>query len=201
MVVEHGQRMAAAAAEQGEVALEVHLPEFVRRRAFEALQRALSRRGSTVEQPRAAQDTGHGARRQRWAPLACEQPRKLASAPRVARLVAQPDHRLFDFSRGACRTAQGPLRALFETARARPRVARQPLVAGFRRDPEAPAQLAPVHSRLQRQLHKLLAQRHPGNLPPGMLSTSRWRLSMPFRCYPCPRTPVTHVPRTNTLAR
>jgi hypothetical protein len=21
---------------------------------------------------------------------------------------------------------------------------------------------------------------------------------MPFRCYPCPRTPVTHVPRTNT---
>ena len=22
---------------------------------------------------------------------------------------------------------------------------------------------------------------------------------MPFRCYPCPRTPVTHVPRTNTL--
>ena len=88
MVVEHGQRMAAGAAEQGEVALEVHLPEFVRRRAFEALQRALSRRGSTVEQPRAAQDAGHGARRQRWAPLACEQPRKLASAPRVARLVA-----------------------------------------------------------------------------------------------------------------
>jgi hypothetical protein len=21
---------------------------------------------------------------------------------------------------------------------------------------------------------------------------------MPFRCYPCPRTPVTHVPRTNS---
>src|ERR1700688_709607 len=166
MVVEHGQRMAAAAAEQGEVALEVHLPEFVRRRAFEALQRALSKRGGTVEQPRAAQDAGHGARRQRWAPLACEQPRKLASAPRVARLVAQPDHRLFDFSRSACRTAQGPLRAIFETARARPRVTHQPLVAGLRRDPEAPAQLAPVHSRLQRQLHKLLAQRHPGTLPP-----------------------------------
>ena len=22
---------------------------------------------------------------------------------------------------------------------------------------------------------------------------------MPLRCYPCPRTPVTHVPRTNTV--
>ena len=131
-----------------------------------SLERALSGRGGRIEQPRAAQDASHGARRQRWSPLAYEQTRKLASAPRVARLVAQPDHRLFDFSRGACRTAPGPLGAIFETARARPRVTHQPLVAGLRRDPEAPAQLAPVHSRLQRQLHKLLAQQHPGNLPP-----------------------------------
>src|ERR1700693_5875027 len=80
MVVEHGERMAAAAAEQGEVTLEVHLPQFVGGLTFEALERALSGRGGGVEQPRAAQNAGYGARRQRRSPLACEQTCPLAPA-------------------------------------------------------------------------------------------------------------------------
>jgi hypothetical protein len=64
---------------------EVHLPE-PRRVAFEALQRPLSGRGGGVEQPRAAQNAGHGARREGRAPLVCEQTCELAPAPRVARL-------------------------------------------------------------------------------------------------------------------
>src|SRR5271155_435656 len=85
MVVEHGERMAAAAAEQGEMALEVHLPQFVGCVAFEALARALSGRGGGVEQPCAAQNAGYGARRKGRAPLACEQTCELAPAPHELR--------------------------------------------------------------------------------------------------------------------
>jgi hypothetical protein len=40
------------------VTLEVHLPQFVGRLAFEALERVLSGHGGGVEQPRAAQNAG-----------------------------------------------------------------------------------------------------------------------------------------------
>ena len=141
MVVEHGERMAAAAAEQGEVALEVHLPQFVGRLTFETLERALSGRGGGGLQPRAAQNASHGARRQHWTAWHSSTRASLRPPPRVARFAPQPDHRLFDFSSGARGTAPGPLGAVFKTARPHLRIAHQPLVAGLRRDPEAPAQL------------------------------------------------------------
>src|SRR5216683_1597718 len=97
MVVEHGERMAAAAAEQGEVALEVHLPQFVGGLTFEALERALSGRGGGVEQPRAAQNAGYGARRHAGPPWRA---RKRASL--------RPPHELRDSCRSrttACSTS------------------------------------------------------------------------------------------------
>src|SRR5437899_1269347 len=55
MVVEHGERMAAAAAEQGEVALEVHLPQFVGGLTFEALEGVVRARRRGRAAPRGAE--------------------------------------------------------------------------------------------------------------------------------------------------
>ena len=166
VIVEHGQRMAAdGCANGGEVALEVHLPEFVGRRAFKALKGARRRR-RPVEQTAAAQDAGDSARRQLWAALDNQPSRQLASAPRTEHRAAHFDHRLLDLRRGALGRASRPARAIDKPAAAFLGVTQQPLVTGLRRYLEAPAQLAPISSRLHRQLHKLLAQRHPGNLLP-----------------------------------
>src|ERR1700728_2784234 len=166
MVVEHGQQMAAGAGEEREVALEVHLPELVGRLMFKALPRALRAGGLRINQPGAAQDAGDSARRQLRTAFERQPSRQLASAPTAAHLPAQADHVMLDLWSGAQRRAPRPARAIFQTAWALSRIALKPLVAGLRCDPEAPAKLAPICTFLHRQLHKLLAQRHPGNLPP-----------------------------------
>ena len=68
MVVEHRQRMAARAIEEGEVTLEVHLPQLVGCRALKA-RKGTRRRRSLIEQTVAAQDAGDSARRELGAAL------------------------------------------------------------------------------------------------------------------------------------
>src|SRR5271168_1517017 len=166
VIVEHGQRMAAdRRANRGEVALEVHLPQFVGCWALKALKGARRRR-SLVEQTVAAQDAGDSTRRQLWAAFYNQPSRQLASAPRTEHRAAHFDHPLLDLRRGALGRASRLARAIDKPAAALLGIAQQPLVAGLRRYLEAPAQPAPISSRLYRQLHKLLARPHPGNLPP-----------------------------------
>src|ERR1700730_5658329 len=165
MVVEHGQRMAAGAIEEGEVALEVHLPQLVGYRSLKAL-KGTRRRRSLIEQTMAAQDTADSARREFGAALEDQPSGHLASAPTAKHPASYSEHMLFEVRRGEHRAAWRPPRVILETAAAFQGVTLQPLVAGLRRDPEPPAELAPISALLHRQLHKLLAQQHPGNLPP-----------------------------------
>src|SRR5271168_5373686 len=79
VIIEHGQRMAAGAVEGREVALVIHLPQFVGRRALKALKGARRRR-SLVEQTATAQDAGDSARRQLGAALDEQPSRQLAWA-------------------------------------------------------------------------------------------------------------------------
>src|SRR3984893_14365688 len=165
MVVEHGQRMAAGAVEAREVALEVHLPQLVGDRALKAL-KGMRRRRSLIEQTMAAQDTGDSARRELGAALEQQPSGQLASAPTAEHFASNSEHMLFDLGPGPHRRASRPARVILKTAAAFQGVTLQPLVAGLRREPEAPAELAPISAHLHRQLHKLLTQQHPGNLPP-----------------------------------
>src|SRR5579863_4630840 len=95
MVVEHGQRMAAGAGEEREVALEVHLPELVGCCALEAL-KGTWRRHTLTEQTMAAQDSGDRTRREFGPALAKQPSRELASAPRTEHFAAHSDHLLLD---------------------------------------------------------------------------------------------------------
>ena len=94
VIVEHGERMAAAAAMHREVTLVVHLPKLVRARPLEALPRpAMSGRPGFRQPVVSAQDLGNRARRghARLAML-LELPLDLAPTPDVVAEIAQPEH-------------------------------------------------------------------------------------------------------------
>ena len=138
VIVQHGQRMAAdGCANGGEVALVIHLPQFIGRRAFKALKGARRRR-RPVEQTATAQDAGDSARRQLWAALDKQPSRQLASAPRTEHRAAHFDHPLLDLRRRALGRASRQARAIDKPAAALLGVAQQPLVTVFGAIFEAP---------------------------------------------------------------
>jgi hypothetical protein len=116
MVVEHGQWMAAAVVEQRRGALEIHLPQGVGRDVIEALPSVLAGRGGWIKQVGAAQDAGDGTGRQSRTTLLNQQPRKLASAPRIARLMPQLDDALCYLVNCAGRTVARSPRAIAQAA-------------------------------------------------------------------------------------
>ena len=73
MIVEHGQRMAARRTD-GEMALEVHLPQRVGLDMLEALPRPMLVRLGCVDAPMAPEDCLHGARSRQIAPALILQP-------------------------------------------------------------------------------------------------------------------------------
>jgi hypothetical protein len=64
MIIEYGQRMAAALVEQGAVALKIHLPQSVGSDMFEALPGTLAGGDGRLQQIGATQNGGDGTGRQ-----------------------------------------------------------------------------------------------------------------------------------------
>lgn len=151
MIIEHGQRMAPAAAHQRHMAFEVHLPEQIGCRLLKALlrHRSATWRNDPIV---SAQDLVHCRMRRTGLPLPFEAMRNLASSPRR---VSVPHRQNVSFDRrgGPQRARMRPPRAIRKLFIAHPTT--KPLVAGISMNPEPAAQLAPVRSVLHRQPNKL----------------------------------------------
>ena len=192
MVVHHGQRMAAHPIAEPDPALEVHLPQQVRRRPLEALRgpRRAGRRNYAAVPP---QNLVHGRKCGRLHPLAFETARDLARPP-GRMCVPYLQHESFHCRITARRTRMRPPRAIAKVpVAANP--AGKPLVAGIGMDPEPPAQLPPVRVFLLCQSNKLTPLVHSRYLSPRhgwapLLPNPRndeVSVMSPNRCRLCPR--------------
>ncbi len=190
MVVYHRQRMAGRAADQPHPALEVHLPQLVRRLLLEPpVSAGRTRRGNDATVP--PQNLVHGRHRRRRPSLAFETPRDLARTPRRMAITQRQDP-IFD------RTV-GPQRDRMRTPRAIRKLpigskAAEPLVPNLGADPKPPAQLPPVRSLLVRQPNKLATLIHNRYLSPRHGWPPVSRIHAILKCQLCPRTPVSDVP-------
>jgi hypothetical protein len=172
VIIEQRERMAAPAAAEREVALEVHLPKFIGRRAFEAHVRAVLRRLREIDQAAPPQDRPDGRRRGQFRHAEIlEPPSQLARTPcRVLR--PQRRQPLFERRLGAVRRALWPPRTIRQSRAqiGRPTGTRQPLVSTLAADPKAPAQFGDVRARRAGEAHKLKTKGygifgHPGHRP------------------------------------
>src|SRR5262245_21415415 len=189
MIVKHGQRMTAASIAQRHPALEVHLPEQVRRRLLKSLQRRRSS-GRRDDATIPAQDLVHRRHRRRFQSPAFQATGDLARAPgRMG--VAHCKNLCLSRPSPPRRACVGTPRAIGELPIGFP--AAQPLVTGVRVDPEPPAQLAPVHPLLHCQPNKLTPLIHDRHLAPRHGWPPCSRIHAMMMCRPCPRTPVGDV--------
>src|SRR6187200_2565097 len=195
MVVHHGQRMAAHPIAEPDPALEVHLPQQVRRRPLEALRgpRRAGRRNYAAVPP---QNLVHGRKCGRLHPLAFETARDLARPP-GRMCVPYLQHESFHCRITARRTRMRPPRAIAKVpVAANP--AGKPLVAGIGMDPEPPAQLPPVRVFLLCQSNKLTPLVHNRYLSPRHGWPPCCRIHAMMKCRVCLRTGVGYVPGLNT---
>src|SRR5262245_15933065 len=162
MIVEHGQWMAAAAVAQLHPALEVHLPEQVRRRLFKALLRRRStHRGNDATIP--VQDLVHRRECRRFHPLTFQAAGDLARPPGRMSITDRKNQSLNSPIRSRW-VRVGTPRAIRKLPIGFPTA--QPLVTSVRMYPEPPAQLPPVRSLLHRQPNKLTPLIHDRHLAP-----------------------------------
>src|SRR5258705_9790401 len=142
MVVEHGERMQPAGA-QGDMALEVHLPQIVGGFVLEADEGLCPAALQSELDPVAAQDAGHRRGRRCAETLASEHTRDLAPTPGRMRRT-HPKGCRFDL-RGAAPWAQmGLPRTLQKPRIALRSIASDQLVRQRPADSEAPTQRAHI---------------------------------------------------------
>jgi hypothetical protein len=193
VIVEHGQRMKPAGV-QGNVALEVHLPQFVRPRPLEP---GKGRRAATMcaqFDPMPPQDRRHRrGGRNRFPAQILQSPGDLATAPgRMLRTYRKDS--FFRHCGAARRRILRPARQFVKPRHPLQPPTFQPLVAGRRAHPEATAQLPNIGAFYRSQHHKFQSRVHSGSL------VERHPTASLIRCRKCPRclrTPVHLVPGLN----
>lgn len=160
MVVDHRERMAPQARCDLHAALEVHLPQQVRRRLLEALV-AVARLRGLRDPVVTLQNAVNRRDRRRRDPVALETAGDLARTPgRIG--VANPKNRVLKRGRRPLGAPPRAARAIIEVFHARP-APPQPLVPGLAADLEAAAQRAhirPFHRGKHHELPSLIHDRH-----------------------------------------
>jgi len=147
--------------------LEVHLPETVGCRVFEAHPGLLTRRRVRTNQRVPMQGRGDGAGGwQRVEALVLEQPAELAGSPTGMRLAERHD-RLLGGRRQLRARPVGPAGAILQASRPGFSKPMTPLVADPAADAEAAAQLPKRHRLLLGQHHELPSLLLHGNRLPG----------------------------------
>jgi len=193
MIVDDCERVATTAA-QGEVALEVHLPQLIGLLALEALIRTGMLACALLELAVTPQDLGNRARRRCDLPaVALEHLRDLAPAPGIVAVLANAQHCGFDRLAGARRAVMRAPRPISKTGPALRRVPPKPLVAFGTADAEPRAKLASVRPRSKRKLHELLPLIHDQSLPPRHRTLPR-PACLAARVSPMSANAVPHVP-------
>src|SRR5437762_8411307 len=166
MVVKHGERMTAAAADR-KVALEIHLPQIIGCGPLEAPMRAGVFGAALLKLAVPAQDRRDRACRRHLAHAAVLQNlADLAAAPGVVALTPDAQHLRFHRLRRALGARMRPARLVAKSRAAVRPIPGKPFVTRLAADPEPPAQLAQVRSLSQRQSHKLFPLLHDRQLPP-----------------------------------
>src|SRR6266702_3241779 len=200
MIVDDCERVATTAA-QGEVALEVHLPQLIGLLALEALIRTGMLACALLELAVTPQDLGNRARRRCDLPaVALEHLRDLAPAPGIVAVLANAQHCGFDRLAGARRAVMRAPRPISKTGPALRRVPPKPLVAFGTADAEPRAKLASVRPRSKRKLHELLPLIHDQSLPPRHRTLPR-PACLAARVSPMSANAVPHVPSPYSFAR
>jgi len=193
MVIHYCQRVTALACGQRLVALEIHLPEEIRRWIFEAPGRGTGR--FAFSDPAMALQNGmHRRAGRRIETFTFKNLLNLTSAPGRMR-IADLQHRRLDLSRATSRAVARSAREIRRPLASSRSCTVQPLVGRRSTDAKPSTQLATVRSFLHSQCYKLtplihgrhLFPRH-GNDPP---------LFHAEKCQPCPRTPVSDVSGLN----
>lgn len=141
-----------------EVALEVHLPQFIGPGVFEALERRTVGAGLCIDEAIALEDAGNRAGAGNAFVAQIQQAAmQLACAPGWM-LVAQFDDPGFDLGMGACRTVEWATRTIRQSVSAFFGHTIQQFVAGLAADAETLAQQADVGVFLTGQVRKLFSQ-------------------------------------------
>jgi len=166
MIIEDGQRMAAAAATQGHMAFEVHLPKLIGVRSLEALPGLMLLTGPRLDPAFPAQERANGAVRGQVADAQVLQPAaQLARTPRRV-LGPQLQQALADLRRGLIRRAVRPTGTIAQRRLTPKSETLQPLVRTLATDAEATAQLRDIGVGLSGEIHKFKTQRHGGGRVP-----------------------------------
>ena len=172
VVVNHRERMQTPAISHFHPALEVHLPQLVRRCLLEPRQRRTLPGG--LDHTIVAPEHRVHRRGRRWRNvLALQAGHEFARTPCRMR-VTDRQYLRFQYRLGLIGTAMRPARTIHEFRLAR-RPPAQPFVAGVRMDAETTAQLPPVGTFQHRQTHECFSLLHDRHLlpwhgsPPGLL--------------------------------
>jgi hypothetical protein len=195
MIVDHGQRMTAAAAD-GEVALEIHLPELIGRTALKALTCAGMLLSSLLQLAVPAQNLRDRTRRRHLSSAAAMQNMcDLTPTPTIVAGLTNTQDSSLNLRSRARRAVMRPPRAVTQSRRTFQHIPRKPFISLRTAEPEATAQLAPVGTRHQCKPHKLFPLIHNRQLPDGHRDlsvqpkhsqTSVTHVSE--RCPPCPQS-------------
>src|SRR6266545_193112 len=165
VIVEHREGMAPPH-EQGEMPLEIHLPELVRGVSLKTLPGLMLRPRNRLHTSVTPQDHCDRARTGHATVAACHQAStQLPPTPRRMALSLFQHHRL-QLVRSTSRRVVRPAGAVGEPSCSSNPIAGQPLVAGRRANPGPPAQLPNIRAILGRQIHKFTSQRHRRRLLP-----------------------------------
>jgi hypothetical protein len=164
MIVHDRQGMAGRSIRQRHPALEVHLPQQVRRRLLKPLPGLSRLAAQGIDPAVATQDRVHRRAGRTSLSVPLQTTHDLAGAPRRMR-IAHRKHPRLDRRRAAPGARMRTARAIRKWLAPR-RPTAQPFIAGLRADPEPPTQLAPVHTFLHRQPNKLTSLVHDRHLSP-----------------------------------
>lgn len=167
VIVEQGERVAAAAAAHGDVAFEIHLPEGIGTVVLEALPGLVSGALRGLDAAGALQEGGDGAGgRKSFETEVGEAAAQLARAP-GGMLGAQLEERLGEWLRSAMGRALWAAGAIFERSVATGLVTTQPLVAGLAADAKAAAELGEVGVLVLREGDEFETLGHGSGGSPG----------------------------------
>src|SRR5882762_3804509 len=197
MIIEHGQRMTTLAVAQSKVAFEIHLPQLI----WPFMLKPLVAAGHAVRLPShppvSLQDRMRGTPGQRRLFIPLQAPFDLPRTPAI--LVSNRQHLLLYRWIGPAWRMPRPPRSISQSRGSAFLVSLQPFVSSLSTDPESLTQLAEVAFWLTRQKQKLLSQAHGRTLLPRHVSLLKRFSCHCLLCYPCLRTPVTHVSGLYTM--